>query len=1218
MFAPLPAVRADVHLLSQVLEMPSIGRFEDCLRVEDSSKAAITQSVESFLNDREPDELVVLYLSGHGEYEREDGQLYYIASDTRSGDVEKTGVKASFITEQLESCAAQRKILLLDCCFSGAAVQGFRSKGGAQAQPVPRVEASGVYVITASHHWERSFTSTPGEPSQFTGAMVKGLHTGRADLDGDGRVSADDLFRHISRELKNAPADKQQTPTKSSLSVTGDIFLAKSAVGRPVPSLKPLPASAVTADPAGGPATLVPVKSAPVVHDDKAFTEADWSKLFDYYLQCLREESSGDALLSVNGRTPPRAVWPAGQESLLSGTSASVPVSAEIVSLAEKAGKDGADLWYGYPAVVLFDGKQQVCAPLVMQQIEVVTDAQGHSVAVPAGPAIPHPKLVLDRLGKDEGLELLASYQPSWRPGFRDEMVRDLRSLLDQLALTDTEHLDPGALGDGSTLRAAHEGARNVALVYAAKSDSAMTAKLVKDYKTLQKSVGLIADTALGALASPAEPEAVARSGAVRVVAPLELNEAQEAVIRSAMSSRLTVATGPPGTGKSQLIVNAVATARAAGESVLVASTNNKAVDEVWDRCEKLTPGLIIRTGSKGGERDNVETELLALEELTRVARPARSADACRGDVRNAVRDQESVRQRMAEVAERERLLAELGRRRSEYADAGACDPNAVGSAFGDDHALSRWLVTARRASRAWLFGRRRRSRAVRRLSALPVRIRSREDFAALVSFAQDESAWRAESAAADQGPGDAALLADLGATDREARRTAEVLLRALVQEQAAPARQALFDRIEAVRAGSSREWAALDKLLPNVSGWAVTARSARRFRDRPGLFDLVIIDEASQCSTLDILPLLFRAKRALVIGDPMQLPHITTIQPRQEAASRSAATLRGSWLEEHRLGYRRYSSFHATARAAGSTLLLDEHFRCHPDIVSISNRYCYADRLTILTDPRSLRRLDGVNAVQWLDIEGKARQGRNGSWINEEEAERVHIAVERLLARLPDGASVGVVTPFRAQKELIAPRWAHEPRVRVGTVHTFQGGQQDVMLLSLVAGPAMRPSAINWLCREVNLWNVAITRARSHLIVLGDRDFWSARTGMPRALLDAAAGHEPRAARDAEPNERSLAVADQFQKLLSDAAPGAVVDRNTVIDGYPCDFEVRSDSGVVPVLLDLSAPAEVKPARHLRLALARSVLLPGGVRVPLWHAWAERLDRALGDQRPM
>ncbi|MFJ9020223.1 hypothetical protein ACIRPU_09595 [Streptomyces sp. NPDC102259] len=172
---------------------------------------------------------------------------------------------------------------------------------------------------------------------------------------------------------------------------------------------------------------------------------------------------------------------------------------------------------------------------------------------------------------------------------------------------------------------------------------------------------------------------------------------------------------------------------------------------------------------------------------------------------------------------------------------------------------------------------------------------------------------------------------------------------------------------------------------------------------------------------------------------------------------------------------------------------------------------------------------------------------------------------------------------------------------------------QQDVILLSLVAGARMRPSAVNWLCREVNLWNVAITRARSHLIVFGDRDFWSARSGMPHALLDAAEAKASLLSPAADPGQQHELVGVRLQLLLTDEIPGVLLDRNVTTDGYACDFDVRRGTGAAQVRLDHGAPADVEVARHLRLALSHAALLPNGVRLPAWHVWAGRPERVTG-----
>ena len=67
---------------------------------------------------------------------------------------------------------------------------------------------------------------------------------------------------------------------------------------------------------------------------------------------------------------------------------------------------------------------------------------------------------------------------------------------------------------------------------------------------------------------------------------------------------------------------------------------------------------------------------------------------------------------------------------------------------------------------------------------------------------------------------------------------------------------------------------------------WAVTSLSARgRIPFEPGNFDLVVFDEASQCDIASALPLLYRAKSAVIIGDSKQLPHISALQKKQDQA---------------------------------------------------------------------------------------------------------------------------------------------------------------------------------------------------------------------------------------------------------------------------------------------------------------------------------------------
>ncbi|MFE6668050.1 AAA domain-containing protein [Streptomyces sp. NPDC057697] len=110
----------------------------------------------------------------------------------------------------------------------------------------------------------------------------------------------------------------------------------------------------------------------------------------------------------------------------------------------------------------------------------------------------------------------------------------------------------------------------------------------------------------------------------------------------------------------------------------------------------------------------------------------------------------------------------------------------------------------------------------------------------------------------------------------------------------------------------------------------------------------------------------------------------------------------------------------------------------------------------------------------------GESSVGSGGrSWRNRAEADQVRQTVDELPARLPEDATVGVVTPFRAQKDALARVWAGDDRVRVGTVHAFQGGRRDVMVLSPVATDNTPPRTTHG-CRARSISGTSRSPGRS------------------------------------------------------------------------------------------------------------------------------------------
>ena len=282
---------------------------------------------------------------------------------------------------------------------------------------------------------------------------------------------------------------------------------------------------------------------------------------------------------------------------------------------------------------------------------------------------------------------------------------------------------------------------------------------------------------------------------------------------------------------------------------------------------------------------------------------------------------------------------------------------------------------------------------------------------------------------------------------------------------------------------------------------WATTNLATRsNFPLTAELFDLVIIDEASQCDVPSALPLLFRAKRVVVIGDPQQLRHVATLAGRSdlEAAHRYA-------IAPAAFQYGLRSLFDVASRSTGvhpGALLLNEHYRSDARIIGFSNGVFYHDRLKIKTDlsRRGFRRsfLNEYGGICWLQVSGATQYLGKGNVANIEELEAATAVVTRLLPGLGRyglaSASIGVVTPYRKQEELLEQRLgAHngaDGRLRIGTAHTFQGDERDFMVFSPVLARGITPGSLDWLERTGNLLNVAVTRPRVALIVVGDWEF--------------------------------------------------------------------------------------------------------------------------------
>lgn len=225
---------ADAAALADVLGDPTVADFEVAV-VHNAPAHEVAARVEDHFTDCKPDDLLLLHFSCHG-LKNEAGELFFAARNTRPERLGSTAVAADFVQRCMRGSRARQMVLFLDCCYGGAFAQGVsvRASGSAnvlEAFPArPLGGGRGRAVISASSSMQYSFEGAEladdhQQPSVFTAALVKGLRTGEADRDEDGRVSLSELYDYLFDAVQEQ--NPNQTPTRD-VELQGELYLARS------------------------------------------------------------------------------------------------------------------------------------------------------------------------------------------------------------------------------------------------------------------------------------------------------------------------------------------------------------------------------------------------------------------------------------------------------------------------------------------------------------------------------------------------------------------------------------------------------------------------------------------------------------------------------------------------------------------------------------------------------------------------------------------------------------------------------------------------------------------------------------------------------------------------------------------------------------------------------------------------------------------------------
>jgi len=296
----------------------------------------------------------------------------------------------------------------------------------------------------------------------------------------------------------------------------------------------------------------------------------------------------------------------------------------------------------------------------------------------------------------------------------------------------------------------------------------------------------------------------------------------------------------------------------------------------------------------------------------------------------------------------------------------------------------------------------------------------------------------------------------------------------------------------------AQRHLAAANKAMAEAVGavpvWIMPLfRVVQSFDAKPAMFDVIIVDEASQCD-LRALPVLYRGKKVLVVGDPEQISPANVGILKEKVYELNRQFLVNIPYPE------RFDIDHSLYAITGTIpeidrILLTEHFRCVPPIIEFNNHLCpsYGGRLEPLRRPSPQEMLDPP--IQTVFTENGFK---NNNDINEPEAEKIVEALVSLCRdpRYANGRkrTMGVISLLGAAQakyisNLIArhpeldEREMEERRIICGDAYAFQGDERDIMFLSLVIAPNAPFSAqVKEDARQ--RFNVATSRARDQVFL--------------------------------------------------------------------------------------------------------------------------------------
>jgi len=549
------------------------------------------------------------------------------------------------------------------------------------------------------------------------------------------------------------------------------------------------------------------------------------------------------------------------------------------------------------------------------------------------------------------------------------------------------------------------------------------------------------------------------------VIYPFGFNMSQKTAVDNALKNSLTIVEGPPGTGKTQTILNIIANVVMHGESVAIVSSNNSATANVLEKLKKYQVDFITAyLGNSVNKAKFIESQNSSLPDMETWKLSAEDRKLISHSLNNLY---SIISVMLAKKNEMSLFRQKFSNLELEYKH--FCKYCTLG-----DDIPSRYVkpaVTSSAALEMWLLCEKyvKRGKMPHFLGQFINRfvhgIKNKEFYSVSPDMMIAICQKRYYTTLICEFTSSISLLkSELDHFDFDKK----------MEEYSDLSAQLFRDHLANKYKNGKRRQFELDDLRKYSEAFIEeypvilsTTYSLRSSLSNNVMYDYVIIDEASQVDLATGALALSCAKKAVIVGDLKQLPNVVN----SEMARKTDAVFAGFNLPEV-YRYKNHSLLITITEMFPNApkTLLREHYRCHPKIIEFCNQKFYNDQLIVLTEPKS----DRQPLIVYKTVQGNHARGH----INQRQ---IDVIKNEIIPKqnLADGTvSVGIVTPYRDQTNELQKAF-YGTGIQADTVDKFQGRENDIIILSTV------DNEISDFADNANRLNVAISRAIDQLIVV-------------------------------------------------------------------------------------------------------------------------------------